>query len=128
MSYLVHVPWGHEAGSTLDASQRFPGWEVFMVLLFITCEHWISHCKVVAEQFIDLGFINIVFPCPSQEILSRDNISIGFRLLLTLLCFPLGWGREGKLNFYIKHNLSISNCIFQQQTSGLIGISFEYVL
>jgi len=92
MSQLIYVPWGCEAGSTLDASQFFPGWEDFMVLVFIKHEDWIRHCKVVAEQLVeeDLSFLNIVFPCPSQETSSRDNISVSFRLLLTLICFTLG--------------------------------------
>lgn len=46
MSRLFHVPWGHEAGTTLNASQPFSG---RTVLIFIKCEDWISHYKVVAE-------------------------------------------------------------------------------
>lgn len=63
-----------------------------MVLIFIKHEDRISHCKVVAEQLVeeDVGFLNIMFPCPSQELSSRDNVSVGFRLLLTLICFNLG--------------------------------------
>lgn len=93
-----------------------------MVLIFIKHEDRISHCKVVAEQLVeeDVGFLNIVFLCPSQEISSRGNVSVGFRLLLTLICFNLGMKKKGgkKFSFCIKHNLSIVNCIFQQEASG----------
>lgn len=124
MSHLVHVPWGCKAGSILDASQPFTGWEVFMILIFIKCEDWIRHCKVIAEQLVeeDLGFLNIVFPGPSQEISSRDNVSIGFRAPLTLICFFLEKKNkikeEKKFAFCLKHSLCIGNRIFQQEASG----------